>query len=121
MYSTIEDAVGIIRSGSNVFIQTAAAAPQQLINALTSRAHELSGITIYEMHTEGEAPYAASEYEGIFNVNCFFIGANLRKAVQEGRAQYIPVFLSEIPALFRKKVIEIDYALIHASPPDAHG
>ncbi|HLY70812.1 MAG TPA: acetyl-CoA hydrolase/transferase C-terminal domain-containing protein [Puia sp.] len=121
MYSTIEEAVGIIKSDSNVFIQTAAAAPQQLINALTSRGHELSGVTIYQMHTEGKAPYAAPEYEGIFAVNCFFIGANLREAVQEGRAQYIPVFLSEIPALFRKKAIEIDYALIHVSPPDEHG
>ncbi|HEY4875543.1 MAG TPA: acetyl-CoA hydrolase/transferase C-terminal domain-containing protein [Puia sp.] len=121
MYSTIEDAVSIIKSGSNIYIQTAAAAPQQLINALTSRAHELSDVTIYQMHTEGQAPYADPEFEGIFKVNCFFIGANLRKAVQEGRAEYIPVFLSEIPALFRKKTIEIDYALIHVSPPDAHG
>src|SRR5580700_74910 len=108
MYSTIEDAAGIIQSGSNIFIQTAAAAPQQLINALTARAHELTNITIYQMHTEGEAPYAAPEFQDIFQVNCFFIGANLRKAVQEGRAQYIPVFLSEIPALFREKTIQID-------------
>jgi len=121
MYRTLEEAVGLIKSGSNIFIQTAAAAPQQLIKALTARAHELGDITIYQMHTEGEAPYAAPEFEDVFHVNCFFIGANLRKAVQEGRAQYIPVFLSEIPALFRNKVIEIDYALIHVSPPDEHG
>ncbi len=121
MYSTVEDAVNIIKPNSNVFIQTAAAAPQQLINAMTARAHELHDVAIYQMHTEGNAPYADPGYEGIFNVNCFFIGANLRKAVQEGRAQYIPVFLSEIPDLFRKKVIELDYALIHVSPPDAHG
>ena len=121
MYSTIEEAIGIIKSGSKVFIQTAAAAPQRLINALTARAHELNDITIYQMHTEGAAPYAAPKYSGVFKVNCFFIGANLRKAVQEGRAEYIPVFLSEIPALFRKKIIQIDYALIHVSPPDQHG
>ena len=121
MYTTLEEAVGHVKSGSKIFIQTAAAAPQQLIKVLTARAHELSNITIYQMHTEGEAPYAAPEFENIFHVNCFFIGANLRKAVQEGRAQYIPVFLSEIPALFRKKVIQIDYALIHVSPPDEHG
>ena len=121
MYSTVEEAVNIIKPNSKVFIQTAAAAPQQLIKAMTARAHELREITIYQMHTEGDAPYASPEFEGIFNVNCFFIGANLRKAVQEGRAQYIPVFLSEIPALFRKKVIEIDYALIHVSSPDSHG
>jgi acyl-CoA hydrolase len=121
MYTTLQQAAALITSGSNVFIQTAAAAPQQLIKAMTARAHELSDVTIYQMHTEGPAPYAALEMAGIFNVNCFFISANIRRAVQEGRAQYIPVFLSEIPALFRKKVIEIDYALIHVSPPDAHG
>ncbi|HVM89615.1 MAG TPA: acetyl-CoA hydrolase/transferase C-terminal domain-containing protein [Puia sp.] len=121
MYSTVEDAVSIITSHSNVFIQTAAAAPQQLIKAMTARSNELAGVTIYQMHTEGEAPYANPEYEGIFNINCFFIGANVRKAVQEGRAQYIPVFLSEIPALFRKRAIQIDYALIHVSTPDEHG
>ncbi len=121
MYTTLQEAAALIKSGSNVFIQTAAAAPQKLIKAMTARAHELSGVTIYQMHTEGPAPYAAAEMAGIFNVNCFFISANIRRAVQEGRAQYIPVFLSEIPALFRKKVIQIDYALIHVSPPDAHG
>jgi len=121
MYKTLEEAVGIIKSGSNIFIQTAAAAPQQLIKALTARARELNDITIYQMHTEGEAPYANPEFADVFHVNCFFIGANLRKAVQEGRAQYIPVFLSEIPALFRKRTIQIDYALIHVSPPDEHG
>lgn len=121
MYKSLEEAVGLIKSGSNIFIQTAAAAPQQLIKALTARAHELSDITIYQMHTEGEAPYANPEFADVFHVNCFFIGANVRKAVQEGRAQYIPVFLSEIPALFRKKTIQIDYALIHVSPPDEHG
>ncbi len=121
MYSTISEAIGLIKPGSNLFIQTAAAAPQQLIKGLISRAQELSDITIYQMHTEGEAPYAQPEFNEIFKVNCFFIGANLRKAVQEGRADYIPVFLSEIPALFRKKIIQIDFALIHVSPPDAHG
>jgi 4-hydroxybutyrate CoA-transferase len=121
MYTTDEEAADLIESGSNIFIQTAAAAPQQLIQALTARAHELNDIHIYQMHTEGEAPYAARGMEDIFHVNCFFIGANLRKAVQEGRAQYLPVFLSEIPLLFRKGVIPIDYALIHVSLPDEHG
>ncbi|MBS1598879.1 MAG: acetyl-CoA hydrolase/transferase family protein [Bacteroidetes bacterium] len=121
MYSTIGDAISIIKPGSNLFIQTAAAAPQQLINELVNKAHQLHDITIYQMHTEGAAPYANPEFKDIFKVNCFFIGANLRKAVQEKRADYIPVFLSEIPALFRKKIIGIDYALIHVSLPDAHG
>jgi 4-hydroxybutyrate CoA-transferase len=121
MISVLSEAISQIKSGSRLFIQTAAAAPQQLIKGLMDRADELHDITIYQMHTEGAAPYAAPEYKDIFRVNCFFIGANLRKAAQEGRADYIPVFLSEIPALFRKKIIEIDFALIHVSPPDEHG
>src|SRR5215470_12155992 len=114
-------AANLIKSGSNIFIQTAAAAPLRLINALVDRAEELKDITIYQMHTEGPAPYGEPGMEKTFNVNCFFVGSNLRKAVKEGRANYIPVFLSEIPGLFRKKIISIDCALIHVSPPDAHG
>ncbi len=121
MKCTLAEAMGLITPGSTLFIQTAAAAPQQLIAGLVQRAESLHDITIYQMHTEGVAPYAAAEFAGIFHVNCFFIGANLRKAVQDHRADYIPVFLSEIPALFRKRVIQIDYALIHVSPPDVHG
>ena len=120
-YVSPEKAIAIVKPGDKLFIQTAAAAPQQLIKALTAKANDLNNITIYQMHTEGEAPYAAPGMENTFDVNCFFIGANLRKAVQEGRAQYIPVFLSEIPALFRKKIIQIDVALIHVSTPDEHG
>ena len=120
-YVSAEKAIAFVKPGDKLFIQTAAAAPQQLIKALTARANDLNNITIYQMHTEGDAPYAAPGMENTFNVNCFFIGANLRKAVQEGRAQYIPVFLSEIPALFRKKIIQIDVALIHVSTPDEHG
>lgn len=121
MYQSLEKAMELVSSSSNLFIQTGAAAPQQLIRGLVARAGELRDITIYQMHTEGEAPYADPEWKDVFKVNCFFIGANLRKAVQEKRADYIPVFLSEIPSLFRNKIIRIDYALIHVSPPDEHG
>jgi acyl-CoA hydrolase len=121
VYITSVQAVRQISSGSNLFIQTAAAAPQQLIKALAARAGDLQNVSIYQMHTEGEAPYAARGLEDVFRVKCFFIGANLRKAVQEGRADYIPVFLSEIPALFRSGEIKIDFALIQVSPPDEHG
>lgn len=121
MYIQANEAISLIKPGNNIFIQTAAAAPLQLINALVERADALKDITIYQMHTEGPAPYAAPGMEHVFKVNCFFIGSNLRKAVQERRADYIPVFLSEIPGLFRKKIIHIDCALIHVSPPDSHG
>jgi 4-hydroxybutyrate CoA-transferase len=121
MYQSLENAIGFIKPDSNLFIQTGAAAPQQLIRGLMQNADRLSGITIYQMHTEGIAPYADPEWASVFKVNCFFIGANLRKAVQEYRAEYIPVFLSEIPSLFRNKLITVDCALIHVSPPDEHG
>jgi 4-hydroxybutyrate CoA-transferase len=121
MYQSLQDAMGLIRSGQNLFIQTGAAAPQELIRGLMEKANELDNMTIYQMHTEGIAPYGDPEWENVFKVNCFFIGANLRKSVQEGRAEYIPLFLSEIPSLFRKKIIPIDVALIHVSYPDEHG
>ena len=121
MYQSLDNALNLVKSGSNIFIQTGAAAPQQLIKGLMNRAYGLRDITIYQMHTEGIAPYGEPEWQGVFKVNCFFIGANLRKAVQEKRADYIPLFLSEIPSLFRKKIIPIDVALIHVSCPDEHG
>lgn len=121
MYHTLESAMELIKPSGNIFIQTGAAAPQLLIKGLMNRADQLRDMTIYQMHTEGIAPYANPEWKEVFKVNCFFIGANLRQAVQEKRADYIPVFLSEIPSLFRNKIIQIDYALIHVSTPDKHG
>lgn len=73
------------------------------------------------MHTEGEAPYVEDKYEGIFTTHVFFIGKNVRKAVATGRAAYVPVFLSEIPALFRREIIPLEVTLITVSPPDQHG
>ncbi len=121
MRSTAADAVKCIKSGDRVFVHGVAAAPLQLIDAMTARADELRDVEIVHLHTEGTAPYTRPELEDSFRVNAFFVGANVRKAVQEGRGDYIPVFLSEIPALFRKGVLPIDVALIHVSPPDSHG
>lgn len=121
MYQSLGEAMNLIRPGQNIFIQTGAAAPQELIRGLMEKANELDNMTIYQMHTEGKAPYGDPEWKDVFKVNCFFIGSNLRKSVQERRADYIPLFLSEIPSLFRKKIIPIDVALIHVSCPDEHG
>ena len=121
MYISLERAMDLVKSGNNLFIQTGAAAPQQLIKGLMDKAACLRDITIYQMHTEGPAPYGDPEWQDVFKVNCFFIGANLRRAVQEKRADYIPLFLSEIPSLFRRKIIPIDVALIHVSLPDEQG
>ena len=115
------EAVRHIKSEDKLFIHTAAAAPASLIQAMVERASELKNVKIYQLHTEGAAPYAEEKYQDNFEVNAFFIGSNVRKAIQSGRASYIPVFLSEVPRLFRKKYIELDVALISVSPPDKHG
>jgi acyl-CoA hydrolase len=116
-----EEAVSIIKSGSRVFIHSVAAAPRRLIEAMTARAPELRVVEIVSLHTEGDAPYAAPELAKSFRVNALFVGANVRRAVEEGRADYLPVFLSEVPSLFRSGILPLDVALVHVSPPDRHG
>jgi 4-hydroxybutyrate CoA-transferase len=118
---TAQEAVAVIKSGDRVFIHTAAAAPQQLIAAMTARAPELRVVEVVHLLTEGAAPYAAPELARSFRVNALFVGANVRQAVNEGRADYLPVFLSEVPQLFRAGVLPLDVALIQVSPPDRHG
>lgn len=115
------EAVNVVRSGDRVFIHSVAAAPQALIAALTARAAELRDVEIVQLHTEGPAPYAAPEMAGSFRVNALFVGKNVRDAVARGQADYVPVFLSEVPALFRNRAMPLDVALISVSPPDKHG
>ena len=115
------EAVSVIQSGNRVFIHSVAAAPRRLIEAMTARSGELRVVEIVQLHTEGEAPYAAPEMAKSFRVNSVFVGANIRDAVQEGRADYLPVFLSEVPKLFRSGLLPLDVALVQVSPPDRHG
>lgn len=118
---TAEEAVQGILSGYRVFVQTAAAAPQRLVQALSARAMSLTNVEMVHLHTEGDAPYAAPGMESAFHTHALFVGANMREAVAAGRADYIPVFLSEVPALFRRGILPLDVALVQVSPPDAHG
>jgi len=120
-FVTAEQAMGCLKTGDNVFVHGVAAVPQVLIQAMTDRGRDLDGLNIYHLHTEGDAPYAAPELRDKFHVHALFVGANMRRAVQEGRASYIPVFLSEMPLLFRRSVIPLQVALISVSPPDRHG
>lgn len=115
------EAVAGIKSNDRVFIQAAVAAPQHLVNAMTARASELRNVEIISLHTDGEAPYAAPEMAENFHINALFVGGNVRRAIREGRGDYIPVFLSEIPGLFTKNILPLDVALIQVSPPDRHG
>jgi acyl-CoA hydrolase len=98
-----------------------AAFPQTLVDAMVSRSDDLREVEIVHLHTEGLARYAEERYKDSFFVNNLFIGSNTRKAVDDGRADYVPVFLSEIPAMFRKGVLPVDVALVNVSPPDKHG
>jgi len=120
-YVTAAEAVKVVKSGDRVYLQAAAAAPTLLSNALTERASELRNVELCHLHTEGEARYANPELAESFHVNSFFIGANVRHTLQAGNGSYTPVFLSELPNLFRKNVLPIDVAFIHVSPPDIHG
>ncbi len=118
---TPEEAVSVIQSGDRVYIQMGAAAPPTLIRALTNRPEELRNVEICHLHIEGDAPYADIKYKDSFHVNSFFIGANVRHTIQAGNGSYTPVFLSELPLLFKYGVIPLDVAFIHVSPPDKHG
>lgn len=115
------EAVAGIRSGQRVFVQGGAAAPQVLLAALTARAAELRDVELVHLHTEGPAPWAAAGLRPHLRSNALFLGANLRDAVARGDADYVPAFLSEVPALFRTGVLPLDVALVHVSPPDRHG
>ncbi|WP_373282325.1 acetyl-CoA hydrolase/transferase family protein [Bizionia arctica] len=123
MYNSIsaEDAVKVIKSDSKVYIQAAAAVPQVLIRALTARHEELRNVEICQLHTEGDAPYANPEFKDSFHVNSFFIGKNVRHTLKAGNGSYTPVFLSELPLLFKRNIIDLQVALIHVSVPDRHG
>lgn len=121
VYHSAEQAMDILRSNHRVFVHSVAAAPQLLLKAMVQRASSLSGVEVIHLHTEGTADYALPEYEDSFRVNALFVGSNVRKAIQSGHADFTPVFLSEIPALFRNKILPLDVALISVSPPDKHG
>lgn len=104
-----------------VFVGSGCAAPQSLVAALGRRGAEVFDVEIVHILTFGDAPYSSRERLANFRHNAFFIGPNVRDAVNEGLADYTPIFLSEIPALFRQKSIHLDVALVQVSPPDAHG
>jgi acyl-CoA hydrolase/GNAT superfamily N-acetyltransferase len=119
--SSPEAAMDAVRPGRRVFIGSGAAEPQLLVKALTARSGGLADTEIVHILTLGVAPYVEPRFERGFHLNAFFVGANVREAVAEVRADYTPVFLSEIPRLFRSGRMPIDVALIQVSPPDAHG
>ena len=117
------EAVKVIKTGDHIHLSSVASAPQCLINAMCDRGRnkEFEHVHVHHLHTEGPAPYAAPEFEGIFQLDSFFVGGNVRKVTQSGYADYIPVFLSETQKLYRSGTLPCDVAMIQVSPPDAHG
>lgn len=120
-YISGEEAVKIIKSGDKVFIHGGAATPHFLLTKMVERAGELSNVELISISSQGEALYADEKYKDNFHINSLFVSANVRKAVNACRGDYIPVFLSEIPNLFKRKIIPLDVALVQVSPPDDHG
>jgi acetyl-CoA hydrolase len=117
----VATALSVIQSGNRVYIGGGAGVPVSLTQGLTARHNELRDVELTHILTFASAPYADPAYQDSFRVNALFIGQNIRKAVQEGRADLTPVFLSEIPGLFRNGYLPLDVALIAVAPPDEHG
>ncbi|HEY5629076.1 MAG TPA: acetyl-CoA hydrolase/transferase C-terminal domain-containing protein, partial [Candidatus Limnocylindrales bacterium] len=116
-----EEAVAGIKSRDQIYIQCAAAAPSFLLDALVARAPELRDVSMVHLHTEGPGPHMAPEMAPHFRHRALFIGPNARAAVNEGRADFVPVFLSDVPALFSSGALPLDAVFMNVSPPDAHG
>jgi acyl-CoA hydrolase len=123
MYTPVsaEKALSIVKSNDKVYVQAAAATPILLVKALADRHEELRDVEVCHLHTEGPAPYANPELSDSFHVNSFFIGKNVRHTLKAGNGSYTPVFLSELPILFKRNIIDLKVALIHVSVPDQHG
>lgn len=120
---TAEEAVKVIKSGDRIHLSSVAVTPHALIRAMVERGRNkaFENVRIQHIHTEGPAPYAEAEFEGIFQLESFFVGANVRKATQAGYADYIPVFLSETQKLIRQGYLKVNVAMVQVSPPDKHG
>jgi len=118
---TPAEAVAGIQSGDQVYVHCAAAAPSVLLDALVARAQELEGVGVIHLHIEGPGPHLAPDMAKHFRHRALFIGPNARAAVNEGRADYVPIFLSDVPELFASGALPLDAVLVNLTPPDRHG
>lgn len=118
---TAAEAVCKIKSGDRIFLSGNCSTPQTVLAALVDYAPQLEDVEICQSLTVGPADYVSPEMEGHLRVNTMFISSNIRRAVQEGRADFSPVLLSEFTLLFKNKYLPLDVALIHVSPPDNYG
>ena len=119
--TTAEEAVKVIGSGNHVWVHGGCNNPEELLDAMVARSGELEGVHVVHILTFGRADYAAPEHAASFRACALFTGGNVRPAVNEGRADFVPVHLSQIPRLIQEGYVQVDVALIHISPPDEHG
>ena len=122
-FVSAQEAVKVIKSNDRVHLHSVAVTPLPLIHAMCERGRnkEFRNVRIQHIHTEGEVDYANKEFEGIFQLESFFVGANVRKQTQAGYADYIPVFLHETQRLIREGYLNVNVAMIMVSPPDKFG
>ncbi|MCX5800813.1 MAG: 4-hydroxybutyrate CoA-transferase [Candidatus Eisenbacteria bacterium] len=119
--SSLEEAVSVVQSKNKIYVSGNAATPLTIIKALAGRRDELHGVEVTHVLLLGDDPLSKPEMEGHFRHNSLFVGPADRKAIGEGRADYIPIFLYEIPGLFYSDIIDLDVAFLHLSPPDSFG
>jgi 4-hydroxybutyrate CoA-transferase len=115
------ESVADIRSGERVFLHGACATPSVLLDALVARAADLRDVTVVHLHAEGPGPHLTPAMAPHFRHHALFIGANARAAIAEGRAEYVPIFLSDVPRALVRGDLPVDHALVNVTPPDRHG
>src|SRR5688572_14775560 len=120
-YISGEEALKAVKPGHRVFVHGGAATPHFLLKKLAERAPELWNVELVSISLQGDAVIADKKYKDSFRINSLFVSQNIREAVNDGRGDYVPIFLSEIPILFRRGILPLDVALIQVSPPDKHG
>lgn len=121
LYKTADEAVSVIESGNRVYVHGSAQTPTHLLNAVAKQADRLNNVEFVFITVYGDIQVDKPEFANKFKINSLFVSASIRAAVNEGRADYVPVFLSEIPDLFNQNILPIDVALVQVSPPDKHG
>ena len=120
-YISAEEAMRVVKPNDRVFVHGGAATPHYLLTKLAERSSELWNVEIVSISMQGDAIIADKKYKESFRINSLFVSQNIREAVNAGRGDYVPIFLSEIPILFRRGILPIDVALVQVSPPDKHG
>ncbi len=120
-YVTAKEALSIIQSGTRVFVHGSICTPTFLLHELAKESHRLKDVELVSITLKGDIEIDKPQYQNSFHINSLFVSAPIRQAVAEGRADFIPVFLSDIPDLFKNKILELDTAIVQVSPPDLHG